>query len=62
MIRNSEVIKNKFSCNKVVANYLQKNGVPLLSVKDNKYFFIENNRLKEVLDNMPFWMKIVNVF
>ena len=61
MIRNHEVIKNKFECGKIVANYLQKHGVPLLNAEDNKYYFVNSKRLKDALDKAPLWIKIIRI-
>jgi hypothetical protein len=61
MIRNHEVIRNKFECGKIVANYLIRHGVPLLHGDENKnkYYFVNSKNLKDALDNAPFWIKII---
>lgn len=49
-----------YQCTKVVANYLIKNGIPLLSYdKDSKcYQFSDTENLNNVLNDAPIWIKI----
>ena len=60
MIRNHEIIKNKFECGKRVADYLMRLGIPLLSVEDNKYYFRETQNLKEALNKVPLIIKLID--
>lgn len=60
MIRNHEIIKNKFECGKRVADYLMRLGVPLLSVEGNKYYFRETKNLKEALNKVPLIIKLID--
>lgn len=61
MIRNPEILKNKFKCNKVLANYLESHGIPLLGMdKEGYYYFAESDELKNALKKAPLWRKLIN--
>lgn len=60
MIRNHEVIKNKFECGKRVADYIMRLGIPLLSVEDNRYYFRESEELKETLNKVPLIIRLMD--
>jgi hypothetical protein len=63
MITNVYNIPNKFKCKKLLANYLQyERNLPLLSVEKNDYWFTDNSLLREILQNLPLWLKILNKF
>jgi hypothetical protein len=57
-IVNHQVIEDKFSCRKTVANYLIKHGVPLLSSDKDVFYFADTDLLKSVLRDAPFWIKL----
>jgi hypothetical protein len=57
-IVNHQVIEDKFSCRKTVANYLIKHGVPLLSSEKDVFYFADTDLLQEKLKSMPFWLKL----
>ncbi|MFA5602961.1 MAG: hypothetical protein WDA21_04485 [Bacilli bacterium] len=55
---NYKSLNKTFTCNKIVANYLTKHKIPLLSIKDAGVFvFSDTDRLQEVIKNAPFWIK-----
>lgn len=60
-INNAESIPSSktYKCNGVVYNYL-KNKIPLLSNDDEWYYFSKTEELKMVLDNAPFYIKVVS--
>ena len=59
MIINPESVVNKYSCNKMMGMYLvYSKHVPLLSVVGDRYYFANTFELREILDNLPFYMKI----
>lgn len=61
MITNPEILKNKFKCNKILADYLESHGIPLLGRnQDGYYYFAETDRLKDALKNAPLWRKLIN--
>jgi hypothetical protein len=61
MIRNPEILKNKFKCNKILAKYLESHGVPLLGMdKNGYYYFAKTNELMNTLKNAPLWRKLIN--
>lgn len=52
-----------YSCNFLIANYLIKEkSIPLLSMNGSKYLFAETDLLKEVLEGMPFYLKVLDIF
>jgi len=49
-----------YSCNMIVGDYLIKEkSMPLLSIENSRYLFAETDLLKEVLEKMPFYLKIL---
>lgn len=60
MIRNHEIIKNKFECGKRVADYLIRLGVPLLAVEGDTYYFRETENLRESLKKVPLIIRIMD--
>ena len=60
MINNVEIIQRKFECGKIVANYLiYEKKLPLLSVKNSRYYFIKDERLEDILDSSPWRIKLL---
>ncbi len=51
-------VEKHYICNKTIGNYLVKNGIPLLSRIDDKMVFVKTNKLQEVLNSMPFYIKL----
>jgi hypothetical protein len=49
-----------FETNGVIANYLIKNGIPLLSRKEAEgiWIFAKTENLQKALDKMPFYYKV----
>ena len=63
MFVNPGFIKNKYQCNKLVAHYLTYDlGFPILGIDGKKYYFTDNALLRESLQNLPLWLKIVSRF
>jgi hypothetical protein len=56
-ILNSKSIKNKIGFSKKVSDYLEKNGVPILAIDGDIYYFTDGDLLTKVLDSSPFWVK-----
>lgn len=47
-----------FECGACLANYLIRNSLPLLSQKDKSYYFAETKELRDLLDHVPFYIKL----
>lgn len=63
MFVNPDIIKRKYRCNKLVADYLiYELHMPLLGIDGKDYYFSDNPLLQEVLQKMPFWLKIMKRF
>ena len=61
MIRNPEILKDKFMCGKILSRHLQTNGVPLLAIDENgKHYFMNTDILKEVLKKIPWTIKVLD--
>ena len=63
MIINANDFMDSFKCNKILADYLiYEKKLSLLSL-DNGYFnFAKTKLLEEILESLPFWLKILNKF
>jgi hypothetical protein len=62
MITNPSIIKEKYKCNKNIANYLIfKCNIPLLGVDKDYYYFANTDKLKECVKNMPLGLKILSI-
>jgi len=62
MINNPESVSS-FHCNKILANYLiYRKHLPLLSIKNKRYYFALTWDLRNVLDNLPFWLEVAQAF
>jgi hypothetical protein len=63
MISNIWTIPNKYRCNKRMANYLMYDrNLPLLGVSGKNYYFAETELLKEILKQVPVWVRFLNKF
>lgn len=52
-----------FKCNKLIGKYLEVNlHIPMIYCDKQYYYFVNNELLKEVLDNLPLYLKIVKLF
>ena len=64
MLINPETLKENFICGKMLGDYLQHNGVPLLSIveSDNgvKYYFRKTKMLKKAIQEAPWPIKLLN--
>lgn len=59
-ISNLEIENDKYYvCGKMIGKYLIKQGLPLLSRKDNKMVFSKTEELQKVISEMPFLLKIL---
>ena len=62
---NPKIIpKNRtFSCGGVIANWLiYTANIPLLSRNGREFIFAKTDALSKVLNDMPFWMKVMRKF
>jgi hypothetical protein len=63
MIINVQSMPHKFKCKKLLANYLQyERNLPLLSVDSDYYYFVDNDLLQEILESLPWWLKLLKNF
>ena len=59
MFVNADFIKNRYRCNKILADYLiYKLHLPLLAVKGKNYYFSDTPLLQEILRHLPLWLKL----
>jgi hypothetical protein len=57
-ILNPDVIVHKKCFNKSVSSYLESHGVPLLSIKEGKYYYAETDLLNKAIRDAPMWVKL----
>ncbi len=59
-IKNLRVDETRFYyCNNLVGKYLERKGFPMVAREKNKMVFSKTKKLQEVLDNMPFYIKLL---
>jgi hypothetical protein len=61
-IANVSDMNQAYSCTPFIGKWLIEKNFPVLSLKDGKYYFAETELLKEVVDTIPLWMKILDIF
>ena len=59
MINNPKGL-DTYVCSKPVSKYLLERNLPLLGAENGKYYFANTELLKEVLEFMPFWLKLMD--
>lgn len=58
-ITNPSSLSNTYKCNKRIAQYLiNQHKIPLLSQKDGVFYFTRTDKLQNIIDNLPLWLKI----
>ena len=63
MLKNPDVIKNKFYCGKMVAKHLFTHGFPLLGESNgNKFVFVDTPELRKEIENLPLYLKLGRLF
>lgn len=59
-IREGLNLNNAYCCNKKLADKLiTVHKIPLLSQKDNQYYFAKTEALNNILDNMGLFEKLI---
>lgn len=60
-IRNASKVNfsNVYVCDETIGNFLIKSGIPLLAKDGKKMKFAKNEKLDEVLNNLPTHLKIL---
>lgn len=59
MLTNPEIVKDKFICHKILANYLiYKGKLPLLGINNGNYFFAKTKEFYDVYNNLPIWYRL----
>jgi hypothetical protein len=52
-----------YSCNNILGEYLvNQKSIPVLSIENGKWLFSKTHLLEEVLNGLPFYMKIIEKF
>jgi len=54
----NDIKLRSITTNRILGNYLVKNGIPLLQEHNGKMVFSKTNRLTEVLEDLPLSLKI----
>ena len=59
-IANSNSLKRgTYVCGKTIGKYLEKKGIPLLSMQNDKMVFARTIKLQKAIDEMPLYLKIL---
>ena len=58
MIVNKTTISKVIKTNKILGNYLAKNGFPLLQRDENKMIFSKTKNLEQALEQLPLSIKL----
>jgi hypothetical protein len=64
-VLNPEVISESkiFYCNGIIANWLMfEKSFPLLCRKGRLFGFMKTDVLNEILNGLPFWLRVSKVF
>lgn len=49
-----------FKCKKLLANYLiYEKSLPVLDVDKDYWYFNDNDLLQEILEGLPWWLKLL---
>jgi hypothetical protein len=57
-IRNPSSISKTLKFNSIIGKYIINKGVPVVSIENGKYLFTDTNKLQEVVQSLPFYLKI----
>jgi hypothetical protein len=61
MIINAKNFMPTYRCKKRLANYLiYEKNLPVLDVDKGYWYFCDNELLREILDGLPLWLKVLN--
>lgn len=59
-ISNSNTLKKGvYTCGKTIGKYLEKKGIPLLSMNEGNMVFANTKKLQKAIDEMPLYLKIL---
>lgn len=59
LIRNIGEVKNVFVCGGFLGKWLnEKMNVPFLGIDSKAYYFADNQELRRILEESPFFIKI----
>lgn len=63
MIINASKFMPTFKCKRFLANYLiYEKNLPVLDVDNNYWYFCDNELLQEILENAPWYIKLLKLF
>lgn len=63
MIINPEIFNDTFRCKKIVANWLMyKKHIPLFGLNNGYYYFARTYINMKVLNKLPWWIRLLNLF
>lgn len=60
MLRNPEMVVDKYVCGKIMGKYLiYQEHIDPLGIKDGFYFFAMTEEFKQVIERLPVWFKLL---
>lgn len=52
-----------YKCNVIIGEWLvNEKSIPVLSIKDKKWYFSKTPLLEEVLESMPLYLRMLQIF
>lgn len=61
MIIGAKNFMSTYRCKRILANYLiYDKNLPVLDVDKNYWYFNDNDLLQEILESLPWWLKLLN--
>lgn len=61
-IRNISSMGRTYSCTRFIGEWIKEKNFPVLSIENNRYYFADTELLREVIERIPIWMKVVDIF
>jgi hypothetical protein len=58
-----EMLNTWYKCNKLIGKYIETNlHIPMIHRDNNHYYFVNTELLKEALNYLPLYLKIIKSF
>lgn len=61
-IANVDVMGKTYSCTPFIGKWIKEKNFPVLSILGGKWYFSDTELLREVIEQIPTWMKILDIF
>lgn len=61
-IRNVADMGKSYSCTPFIGRWIKEKNFPVLSISDGKWYFADTPLLREVIEQIPVWIKFLDLF